>query len=161
RGALHQRPTRRGARPAPPAPEGCMTAVAAQLDALRLAVGEVDAIAAVTLKWFDDEDWSGADQLLVERAGFMLGVIAKSAALAPSKCAGFHVAVADTQPVPVGVPWDDNRVTPSAPGNEPAMSAQDAEIVRRIRERCAAVFGQPVGYPFFEASYRPGEAPDA
>jgi hypothetical protein len=92
-----------------------MTGVAEQLDHLRLAVGEVDAIAAVTLKWFDDEDWSGADQLLVERAGFMLGVIAKSAAFAASKIDGFHVAVADTQPVPTGVQWDDNRGTGSAP----------------------------------------------
>jgi len=57
----------------------------AMLDPLRLAVGEVDAIAAVTLRWFDDEDWSGADPALVERAGFMLGVIARSAAFAASK----------------------------------------------------------------------------
>jgi hypothetical protein len=66
-----------------------MTAIAGELDQLRLAVGEVDAIAAVTLKWFDDEDWSGVDPALVERAGFMLGVIVRSAALAVSKIDGF------------------------------------------------------------------------
>jgi hypothetical protein len=88
-----------------------MTAVAGELDQLRLAVGEVDAIAAVTLKWFDDEDWSGADPALVERAGFMLGAIAKSAALVASKIDGFHVAVADAQPTPAGERWDYSEGT--------------------------------------------------
>jgi len=77
-----------------------MTAIAGELEQLRLAIGEVDAIAAVTLKWFDDEDWSGADPAPVERAGFMLGVIARSAAFAASKIESFHVAVADAQALP-------------------------------------------------------------
>lgn len=76
-----------------------------------MAVGEVDAIAAVTVKWFDDEDWSGADPVLVERAGFMLGVIARSAAFAASKIDGFHVAVADAQPAPAGESWDYSEGT--------------------------------------------------
>ena len=99
-----------------------MTDVAAQLDEMRLAIGEVDAIAAVTLKWFDDEDWSGADSILVERTGFMLGVIARSAAFAASKIDGVHVAVADTQPVPAGQEWDYSDGTASA-GLEPMMSS--------------------------------------
>jgi hypothetical protein len=99
-----------------------MTDVAAQLDEMRLAVGEVDAIAAVTLKWFDDEDWSGADSILVERTGFMLGVISRSAAFAASKIDGVHVAVADAQPVPAGQAWDYSDGTASAePG--PMMSS--------------------------------------
>lgn len=99
-----------------------MTDVAAQLEEMRLAVGEVDAIAAVTLKWFDDEDWSGADSILVERTGFMLGVIARSAAFAASKIDGVHVAVADARPVPAGHLWDDSDGTASAEP-EPRMSS--------------------------------------
>jgi hypothetical protein len=99
-----------------------MMDVASQLDEMRLAVGEVDAIAAVTLKWFDDEDWSGADAILVERTGFMLGVIARSAAFAASKIDGVHAAVADTQPVPAGHEWDYSDGTASAEP-EPRMSS--------------------------------------
>lgn len=91
-----------------------MTDVAAQLDEMRLAVGEVDAIAAVTLKWFDDENWSGADSVLVERTSFMLGAIARSAAFAASKIDGIHVAVADTRPVSAGQAWDYRDGTASA-----------------------------------------------
>jgi hypothetical protein len=98
-----------------------MMDVASQLDEMRLAVGEVDAIAAVTLKWFDDEDWSGADSILVERTGFMLGVIARSAAFAASKIDAVHVAVADTQPVLAGQQWDYSDGTALA-GPEPMMA---------------------------------------
>ncbi len=88
-----------------------MTAIAVELDQLRLAIGEVDAITAVTVTWFDGEDWSGADPALVERAGFMLGVIARSAAFAASKIDGFHVAVADAQPASAGDSWDHSEGT--------------------------------------------------
>lgn len=112
-----------------------MTDAAGALNRLRLAVGETDAVAAVTLKWFDGEDWSGADPALVEHAGFMLGVLARLAADAASKLDSVHVAVADVQPVPAGQEWDyEGKGTASAPGGEPVMS--DAEIVRRIRARC-------------------------
>ena len=43
-------------------------------------------------------------------------------------------AVADVQPAWSGEAWDDERGT--SPGGEPAMSAQEAEIVRRICEWC-------------------------
>jgi len=85
----------------------------AHLDELRLAVSEVDAPAAVALSWFDDEDWSGADPALVERAGHLFGVIARSAAIAASKVDRFHVAVADTQPALTGERWDYNDGTAS------------------------------------------------
>jgi hypothetical protein len=44
-----------------------MTDVAAQLDKLRIAVGETEALAAVTAESYDRQDWSGADLLHVER----------------------------------------------------------------------------------------------
>jgi hypothetical protein len=83
-----------------------VTDVAARPDELRLVVGEVEALAVVTVAWFDDEHWSGADPVLVERAGYLLGVIARSAATAASKIDSFHVAVADAQPATVGERWD-------------------------------------------------------
>jgi len=100
-----------------------MTDVAARIDELRLAVGEVDTLAAVTLKWFDGEDWSSADPVLFEHAGFMLGVIAKSAAFAASKIDGFHVAIADTQPVPTSQEWNYSDGT--APGKQDPMMPSD------------------------------------
>jgi hypothetical protein len=91
-----------------------MTGVAlAHLDELRIAVGEVDALASVALSWFDDGDWNGADPALVERAGHLLGVIARSAATAASKVDRFHVAVADAKPTPTGERWDYNDGTAS------------------------------------------------
>lgn len=108
-----------------------MMDVATKLEGLRLAVCEVDALAAIALQWFDDNDWSGSDSLLIERAGFMLTVIARSAAHAATKIDGFHVAVADTQPAPVER-WTDGGTAPGAD----AVAGQDAAIVRRIREMC-------------------------
>jgi len=83
-----------------------VTAIAGELEPSRLAVGEVDALASVTLTWFDDEDRSSAEPALVERAGFMLGVIARSGALAAAKIDRLHVAVADAQQAPAGEIWD-------------------------------------------------------
>lgn len=109
-----------------------MSDAATQLEGLRLAVGEVDALAAVALQWFDDSDWSGAEPLLVERAGFMLGVIARSAAHAATKIDGFHVAIADTQPAPAER-WTDEGTAPGE-DDQPAISDHDAEIIRQLRE---------------------------
>lgn len=111
-----------------------MSDVVGALDQMRLAVGETDAMAAIAVMWFDSADWSGADPVLVERAGYLLDVIARSAATAAAKVDGVHAAVADTQPVPKGEQWDESQGTASAPGEEPAMS--DAEIVRRVRAQC-------------------------
>jgi hypothetical protein len=85
----------------------------AHLDELRIAVGEVDALAAVALSWFDDRDWNGADPVLVEQAGYLIGVIARSAATAASEVARFHVAVADAQLAPTGERWDYSDGTAS------------------------------------------------
>src|SRR4051812_26141905 len=81
-----------------------------------------------------------------------------------------HGAVADAAPAPAGEVFDYSDGTAPggepggaapAPGGKPVASARDAELVRRLREQCAARFGYPVDYPFFVASYLAGEAPDA
>lgn len=125
-----------------------------RLGELRDVVGEIEALSTLLLHAFDHADWRGANQLLVERTAYVIGIIARNAATAASRLDGLHVAVADTQPVPVGEQWV-NKGTASAPGE-----AHDAEIVRRLRERCAAKFRRPVGYPFFIESYLDGEDPD-
>lgn len=111
-----------------------MMDIATKLEGLRLAVGEVDALAAIALQWFDDSDWSSADSQLVDRAGFMLTVIARSAATAAARVDAVHAAVADQQPARSGgEAWDYHKGT--SPGAD-ALVGQDAEIVRRIRARC-------------------------
>jgi hypothetical protein len=47
--------------------------MAARLDELRIAVGEVEAVAAVTTKSYDRGDWTGAYPLHVERLAYPLG----------------------------------------------------------------------------------------
>lgn len=90
--------------------------VAGELDKLRVAIGEVDALAANTTESYDRQDWSGADPLHVERLSHMLGLIAKSATAAMEAFHRLHGAVADAQPAPVpaGVQWDYSEGT--APG---------------------------------------------
>jgi hypothetical protein len=140
-----------------------MSQVAMQLEELRDVVGEIDALAALALESFDHADWSGADQLIVERMAYVLGMIARSAATAASKFDGLEATVADRRPAAAG----ERRDGP-APGKETAASARDAErikrdaeIVRRLRERCADAFDSPTSHPFFRESYLAGEDPDA
>jgi hypothetical protein len=76
-----------------------MNDVEAALDRMRLAIGEVDALATIAVAWFDGVDQSGADPVLVERIGYLLEVIARSAATAASKVDSVHAAVADTSAV--------------------------------------------------------------
>lgn len=59
-----------------------MTDIAAPLNALRIAVAEVEALAVLAGHAFDDANWHGADQQPVERMASVLGVIARSAASA-------------------------------------------------------------------------------
>ena len=148
-----------------------MTSIAEPLDELRIALGEVDVLATVTAGAFDAEDWVDPDPDAVEGVASLLGLIRRSATAAKAAFHRLHSAVADAQPVPAaaGVQWDYRDGT--APGGEPASvapalgdaaaSARDAELVRRLRERCAAQLGRPVDHPFFLASYLVGEAPDA
>lgn len=88
-----------------------MTDVATQMDALRIAVGETDALAAVTAESYDREDWSGVDLLHVERLASLLGLIEKSAAAALTAFHRLSVAVVNEQPAPVGQRWDDGTAS--------------------------------------------------
>jgi hypothetical protein len=90
-----------------------MTDVAGKLDQLRIAVGEVDALAAVTAEAYDNGDCNGADQLHVERLASLLGLIAKSATAAMTAFHRLHGAIADAQPAPAGEHWDYSEGTAS------------------------------------------------
>jgi hypothetical protein len=90
-----------------------MTDIAAPLNALRIAVAEVEALAAMAVHAFDDSDWSGADQQLVERTASVLGVIARSATSAITAFNRLHSAIADAQPATAGERWDYNDGTAS------------------------------------------------
>jgi hypothetical protein len=96
---------------APPAPtsEPAPREWGHQLDVLRTAVGEVDALAAVTAWWYGHEN----EQDHVERALYLLGVIARSARAAVAAVDRFHVTVADAQPAPPGARWDYDKGTAS------------------------------------------------
>lgn len=146
-----------------------MSDVVAPLDDLRIALGEVDVLATLTAGAFDAEDWVDPDPDTVEGVASLLGLIKKSAAAAKAAFHRLHGAVADAASAPAGEAWDYRDGTApggepagvaSAPQDEPAASARDAELVRRLRERCAAQLGRPVDHPFFLASYLAGEAPD-
>ncbi len=81
---------------------------------MRGAVGEVEALAAMLLLFFDSSNWSRCDQLMVDRVGYVLEVLSMSASYANGMFDRFQIAYIDALPRP----------------------ASDAEIVRRIRERC-------------------------
>jgi hypothetical protein len=95
--------------PAAPTSEPAPREWAHQLDTLRTAVGEVDALAAVTAWWYGHED----EQDHVERALYLLGVIARLARAAVAAVDRFHVAVADAQPAPAGERWNYDKGTAS------------------------------------------------
>ena len=86
----------------------------ARLDALRVAVGEVDVLARVTTDVYDGADWSGSDPEVVDRVACLLGLISRSATSAVTAFHRLHTAVADEQPVPAGERWDDEGA--STPG---------------------------------------------
>ena len=68
----------------------------------------------------------------------MLGVLATSATSAAGKFERFQIAFVDSRPVTTPVErWTDDGTSPGdGEGDEPAMSAEDAATVRRIRELC-------------------------
>jgi hypothetical protein len=90
-----------------------MTDIAAPLNGLRIAVAEVEALTALAVHAFDDADWHGADQQIVERMGSVLGVIARSAASTITAFNRLHSAIADAQPATAGERWDYNDGTAS------------------------------------------------
>lgn len=121
------------------APGGAVPApspIADQSAALRVAVGEVDALAAVTVALFDDGDWARVDPLVVDRLASLLGLVARGATAVVAAVERFHSVVADAQPAAGGDDWDDE----GAASQVPRTLAYRAEIVRRLRARCAAAF---------------------
>jgi hypothetical protein len=110
-----------------------MTGVAEPLDELRIAVGEVGALATLATAAYDRADWSEPDPTVVDGIGRLLHQISESATVARTALYRRHGAVADAQPAPAGERWDGEG---TAPGEDADLSAQDADIVRRIRERC-------------------------
>jgi hypothetical protein len=80
-----------------PAPVPAATDIAAHLDALRIAVGKTEALAAVAVESYDRADWSGADPLQVERMAYLLGAIAEAAADGVGAAHRIHAAIADWQ----------------------------------------------------------------
>jgi hypothetical protein len=102
-----------GAAPAP-IPVSVGGDLPARLDALRVAVGEVDVLASVTTDVYDGGDWSGSDPEVVDRVACLLGLISRSATSAVTAFHRLHTAVADAQPAPSGERWTDEGA--STPG---------------------------------------------
>jgi hypothetical protein len=116
-----------------------MTSPAEPLERLRMATGETDALAAIAVAWFDGVDWSGADSVVVERLGYLLDVIARSAANAAMRVDSVHAAWADKQPASTdsGEQWDYHKGTsPGEDEDDDEMPAEDLAIVQRIRAQC-------------------------
>lgn len=86
----------------------------ARLDALRIAVGEVDVLSRVTTDVYDGADWSGSDPEVVDRVACLLGLISRSATSVVIAFHRLHTAVADALPAPAGERWDDEGA--STPG---------------------------------------------
>jgi hypothetical protein len=82
-----------------------MTAIGRQLDQMRIAVGEVEVLAALAVEFYDRSDLSGADPIAVEKVAYLLGVIERSSSAALVAFNRLHVAVADAQPAESGDRW--------------------------------------------------------
>jgi hypothetical protein len=104
-----------------------------EMDDLRIALGEVDALSLVTADAYDREDWIRPDSVLVERIASLLGLISKSAGDAMAAFHRLHAAIADAAPAPAGEAFDYSEGT--APG-------RDAESVKREDGAIAQMTGQ-------------------
>lgn len=91
-----------------------MSDVAGEMDQLRIAVGEVEALVAMLLQFFDNSDWSGVSSLLIDRMGYVLTVLGQSASYAVGRFERFQTVFVDAQPAPAGESWDYDKGT--APG---------------------------------------------
>jgi hypothetical protein len=95
-----------------------VSGIAEHLDHLRIALGEVDVLAILTVGAFDAEDWVDPDPDTVEGVASLLGLIKKSAAAAKAAFHRLHGAIADAQPVPAGSgeAFDYSEGTAPGPG---------------------------------------------
>jgi hypothetical protein len=100
--------------------------VASELEDLRRALDEVDVLAALTRTTFDDVDWTVPDSANVDVMATLLRLIDKSSFSAMQVFHRLKRAIG-AQPAPAS--------KDAMPGGPVAMSTQDAEVVRRVRER--------------------------
>jgi hypothetical protein len=121
-----------------------MTGIAEPLDDLRIALGEVDVLSILTAATYDEAGRMDPDPGAIDAVATLLGLIKKSATAALAAYHRLHGAVADAQPAPAGERRDyDKGTAPGEDADPPARAlgedadppAQDADIVRRIRER--------------------------
>jgi kynureninase len=77
--------------------------VAAQLDALGIAVAKVDALAAVAVESYDHASWRDADPRQIDKMGHLLGATADAAVAA---VAAVCTLAADQRPATAGDEWD-------------------------------------------------------
>lgn len=77
----------------------------AQIDALRIAVGRVEALAATAAESYDNTVWRDADPLQVERLAHLLGATAEAAAAAVAVVYRFETLIADQQAASAGDRW--------------------------------------------------------
>jgi hypothetical protein len=94
--ARGRRPDRRRPRPVP---GGLVVTVdlTGHLDALRIAVGKVEALTAVAGESYDNTIWNNTDPLKIDRMAHLLGATAEAAATAVAPD-WLHTFVADQQP---------------------------------------------------------------
>lgn len=78
-------------------PRASAAGLALHLDALRVAAGKTEALAATAVESYDGADWRGADGALVERIAYLLGAVAEAARAVVVAVARFHGFVADRQ----------------------------------------------------------------
>jgi hypothetical protein len=95
--------------------------VASEMLDLKTALVEVDVLTTIARKTYGDVDWTVPDSANVEVVATLLGLIEKSSFTAMSVLNRLQRSMPDGKPA-----GEPGRLT---------MSAQDAEIVRRIRER--------------------------
>jgi hypothetical protein len=72
------------------------------IDAVRVAVGRVEAIVAILVDWFDGLNWHNTGPQQLEQMAFVLGVVAEKAIAAVAAVDRFETLVADQQPATPG-----------------------------------------------------------
>jgi K+-transporting ATPase c subunit len=82
-----------------------MIDLAARLDALRIAVGKVEALAAAAVESYDNTIWPDAAPLQIDRMAHLLGATADAAATAVAAVDHFRTVVVDQQPSSGEADW--------------------------------------------------------
>jgi hypothetical protein len=107
--------------------------LAAPLDDLRIALGEVNILAAVTADAYDSDDWDDSDPDIAEGIASLPGLIKKSAMAAMAAFHRLHGAVADAQPARSGEAFDYSDGT--APGRDAAAVQREDDAIAEMNRR--------------------------